>query len=37
VELRTVSNKVGSRAPEDRAFPLALAKLGALGQDLFGA
>ena len=36
VELRTVSNKVGSRTPEDRAFPLALAKLGALGQNLFG-
>jgi len=36
VELRTVSNKVGSRAPEDRAFPLALAKLSALGQNLFG-
>jgi futalosine hydrolase len=35
VELRAVSNKVGSRAPEDRDFPLALAKLGALGQDLF--
>jgi futalosine hydrolase len=36
VELRAVSNKVGSRAQEDRAFPLALAKLGVLGQDLFG-
>ena len=36
VELRTVSNKVGSRAGHDRAFPLALAKLGVLGQDLFG-
>ena len=36
VELRALSNKVGSRAGEDRAFPLALAKLGALGQDLFG-
>jgi len=36
VELRIISNKVGSRAPEDRAFPLALAKLGALGQNLFG-
>jgi futalosine hydrolase len=36
VELRIVSNKVGSRAGEDRAFPLALAKLGALGQNLFG-
>ena len=35
VELRVISNKVGSRAPEDRAFPLALAKLGALGQELF--
>ena len=35
VELRALSNKVGSRAPEDRNFPLALAKLGALGQDLF--
>ncbi|MDR2696314.1 MAG: futalosine hydrolase [Deltaproteobacteria bacterium] len=37
VELRAVSNKVGSRAREDRAFPLALAKLGALGQNLFSA
>jgi futalosine hydrolase len=37
VELRALSNKVGSRAPEDRAFPLALAKLGALGQYLFNA
>ena len=37
VELRIISNKVGSRAPEDRAFPLALAKLGSLGQNLFGA
>ena len=36
VELRALSNKVGSRAREDRAFPLALAKLGALGQNLFG-
>ena len=36
VELRTVSNKVGTRAQQDRAFPLALAKLGALGQDIFG-
>jgi futalosine hydrolase len=36
MELRVVSNKVGSRAREDRAFPLALAKLGALGQNLFG-
>ena len=36
VELRTLSNKVGSRAGQDRAFPLALAKLGALGQNLFG-
>jgi futalosine hydrolase len=36
VELRAVSNKVGSRAQKDRAFPLALAKLGALGQNLFG-
>jgi futalosine hydrolase len=35
VELRIVSNKVGSRAQKDRAFPLALAKLGALGQYLF--
>ena len=34
-ELRVVSNKVGSRAPQDRAFPLALAKLGVLGQNLF--
>ncbi|MDR0239366.1 MAG: futalosine hydrolase [Deltaproteobacteria bacterium] len=37
VELRVISNKVGSRAREDRAFPLALAKLGALGHNLFGA
>ena len=37
VELRIISNRVGSRARKDRAFPLALAKLGALGQDLFGA
>jgi futalosine hydrolase len=37
VELRAVSNKVGSRARKDRAFPLALAKLGTLGQNLFGA
>jgi futalosine hydrolase len=36
VELRALSNKVGSRAREDRAFPLALAQLGALGQNLFG-
>ncbi|MCL1985556.1 MAG: futalosine hydrolase [Betaproteobacteria bacterium] len=36
VGLRVLSNKVGSRAQKDRAFPLALAKLGALGQDLFG-
>ncbi|MDR0465872.1 MAG: futalosine hydrolase [Deltaproteobacteria bacterium] len=34
-ELRVISNKVGSRAPQDRAFPLALAQLGALGQYLF--
>jgi len=37
VELRAISNKVGSRSREDRAFPVALAKLGALGQSLFGA
>jgi futalosine hydrolase len=37
VELRVISNKVGTRAPEGRAFPLALAKLGLLGQSLFGA
>ena len=36
MELRAVSNKAGSRASEDRDFPLALAKLGALGQNLFG-
>ena len=36
VELRVISNRVGSRSNEDRAFPAALAKLGALGQDLFG-
>jgi hypothetical protein len=36
VELRALSNKVGSRAQKDRAFPLALANLGALGQNLFG-
>ena len=35
VGLRAVSNKAGSRAREDRAFPLALAKLGAVGQNLF--
>jgi len=35
-ELRALSNKVGSRAREDRAFSLALAKLSALGQKLFG-
>jgi futalosine hydrolase len=37
VELRTISNRVGTRAQEDRAFPLALAKLALLGQYLFGA
>ncbi len=35
--LRVISNKVGSRAEADRAFAAALAKLGAIGQDLFGA
>jgi futalosine hydrolase len=35
VELRIISNRVGSRAREDRAFSPALAKLGALGQSLF--
>jgi len=36
-ELRIVSNKCGSRAEKDRDFPSALAKLGALGQNLFVA
>jgi len=36
VELRVISNRVGSRAGEDRAFPAALAKLRTLGQNLFG-
>jgi len=35
-ELRIISNKVGTRAQKDRDFPLALAKLGALGQNLLG-
>lgn len=36
-EIRAISNKVGSRAGQDRAFPAALAQLGAIGQSLFGA
>lgn len=36
LELRTVSNKVGSRAPEDRDFPGALRELGVLVRELTG-